>query len=43
VVAGTVLAIVSGARETALALGLALGLAGALATWLPATRAACDR
>lgn len=43
VVAGTVLAIVSGARETALALGLALGLAGALATLLPATRAACDR
>lgn len=42
VVAGTLLAMVSGAQETALALGLALGLAGASATWLPATRAACD-
>jgi uncharacterized membrane protein (DUF2068 family) len=43
VIAGTLLAIASGAQETALTLGLALGIAGALATWLPATRAACDR
>jgi hypothetical protein len=43
VVVGTLLAIASGAQETALTLGLMLGIAGALATWMPATRIACDR
>ncbi len=42
VVIGTLLAMASGGTETALVMGLALGLAGAFATWLPATRAACD-
>lgn len=42
VVAATLLAIASGAQETTLTLGLLLGVAGAVATWLPATRTACD-
>lgn len=42
VVVGTLLAMASGGTETPLVMGLALGLTGAVATWLPATRAACD-
>ncbi len=42
VVIGTLVAMASGGTETPLAMGLALGLAAAVATWIPATRAACD-
>jgi uncharacterized membrane protein (DUF2068 family) len=41
VVAGTLVALATGARESMLILGLVLGLVGALATWLPSTRRAC--